>query len=174
MSFQTRETFVHLQNTNEDISDAFWELSDPPIDSTDPNTIKAQKQSKDIVKIIHVTSGVQEFYEASRILFVHKQYQYNDFSNSSPPRHARMYTDTLFTFRSKDIGCNTNITHTNISDSVCKDLSVKKKKYFCDQSCIFSIITPVFSVTWSSEIIIICWFDLLSVVVPNVFYWKLI
>ncbi len=30
--------------------------------------------------------------------------------------------------------------------------------YFCDQSCIFSIITPVFSVTWSSEIIIICWF----------------
>ncbi len=30
--------------------------------------------------------------------------------------------------------------------------------YFCDQSSIFSIITPVFSVTWSSEIIIICWF----------------
>ncbi len=30
--------------------------------------------------------------------------------------------------------------------------------YFCDQSCIFSIITPVFSVTWSSEIIIIYWF----------------
>ncbi len=30
--------------------------------------------------------------------------------------------------------------------------------YFCDQSCIFSIITPVFSVTWSSEIILICWF----------------
>ncbi len=27
------------------------------------------------------------------------------------------------------------------------------------QSCISSIITPVFSVTWSSEIIIICWFD---------------
>ncbi len=30
--------------------------------------------------------------------------------------------------------------------------------YCCDQSCIFSIITPVFSVTWSSEIIQICWF----------------
>ncbi len=30
--------------------------------------------------------------------------------------------------------------------------------YFCDQSCIFSIITAVFSVTWSSEIILICWF----------------
>ncbi len=29
--------------------------------------------------------------------------------------------------------------------------------YACDQSCIFSIITPVFSVTWSSEIIIIYW-----------------
>ncbi len=33
-----------------------------------------------------------------------------------------------------------------------------KCNLFCDQSCIFSIITPVFSVTWSSEIIIICWF----------------
>ncbi len=28
--------------------------------------------------------------------------------------------------------------------------------YFCDQICIFSIITPVFRVTWPSEIIIIC------------------
>ncbi len=26
------------------------------------------------------------------------------------------------------------------------------------RSCIFSIITAVFSVTWSSEIILICWF----------------
>jgi len=32
----------------------------------------------------------------------------------------------------------------------------KMSFYFCDQSCIFSIITPVFSVTW--EIIVICWF----------------
>ncbi len=30
-----------------------------PIDSKDPNMIKAQKRSKDIVKIIHVTSVVQ-------------------------------------------------------------------------------------------------------------------
>ncbi len=30
--------------------------------------------------------------------------------------------------------------------------------YLCDKSCILSIITPVFSVTWSSEIIIIYWF----------------
>ncbi len=30
--------------------------------------------------------------------------------------------------------------------------------YLCGQSWIFSIITPVFSVTWSSEIILICWF----------------
>ncbi len=30
--------------------------------------------------------------------------------------------------------------------------------YSCDQSWIFSIITPVFSVTWSSEIILIYWF----------------
>ncbi len=37
----------------------FQELSDPPIDNKDPNTIKAQKRSKDIVEIIHVSSGVQ-------------------------------------------------------------------------------------------------------------------
>ncbi len=38
--------------------DEFWELSEPPKDSKDPNTIKVQKRSKDIVKIIHVTSVV--------------------------------------------------------------------------------------------------------------------
>ncbi len=53
-------TFVHLRNTNEDIFDASRELSDPPIDSKDPNTIKVQKHSKEICKIIHVTSGVNE------------------------------------------------------------------------------------------------------------------
>ncbi len=56
------------------------ELSDPPIHSKDPNTIKVQKRSKDIIKIIHVTSVVQPlFYEAQRILFVHKQIKNNNF-----------------------------------------------------------------------------------------------
>ncbi len=39
--------------------DAFWELFDPPIDSNVINTINVQKRSKEIGKIIHVTSGVQ-------------------------------------------------------------------------------------------------------------------
>ncbi len=52
MLFQTHKTFVHLQNTNEDIVYESRELSDPPIDSKDPYTIKAQKHSKDIVKIL--------------------------------------------------------------------------------------------------------------------------
>ncbi len=59
MSFQTRKTFVHLQNTNEDIFDAIRELSGPPIESKDPYKINAQKRIKEIVKIIHVTSVVQ-------------------------------------------------------------------------------------------------------------------
>ncbi len=59
MSFQTCETSVHLLNTNEDIFDAFWELSDPPIDNNVITTIKVQKRSNEIGKIIHVTSGVQ-------------------------------------------------------------------------------------------------------------------
>ncbi len=64
MSFQTHKTFVHRRNFDE-----FRELSDPPIYSKDPYTIKAQKRSKEIVKIIHVTSGVQpSFYKATRIL----------------------------------------------------------------------------------------------------------
>ncbi len=29
MSFQTNKTFIYLQNTNEDIFDEIWELSDP-------------------------------------------------------------------------------------------------------------------------------------------------
>ncbi len=57
MSFQTRKTFVHLRNTNEDIFDTFRELSEPPIDSKDPYTIKAQKRSKEIGKIIRDISG---------------------------------------------------------------------------------------------------------------------
>ncbi len=46
MLFQMCKTFVYLRNTNQDIFDEFRDLSDPPIDSKDPNTIKAQKRSK--------------------------------------------------------------------------------------------------------------------------------
>ncbi len=50
---------LHPWDTNYDIFDAFRELSDPSIDSKDPNTIKAQKRSKEMGKIIYVTSVVQ-------------------------------------------------------------------------------------------------------------------
>ncbi len=59
MSLQTRKTSVQLLNTSEDIFDKIQELSDPSIDSKDTATIKVQKCSKDISKIVHVTSGVQ-------------------------------------------------------------------------------------------------------------------
>ncbi len=52
MSLQTCKTFIHLQNTNKYIFDAFWELSDPPIDSKNRYMIKAQKCSKEIIKIM--------------------------------------------------------------------------------------------------------------------------
>ncbi len=55
MSFQSRKTLDHLRNTNWDIFDEILELSYPPIDSK----VKAQKHSKDIIKIVHVTSMVQ-------------------------------------------------------------------------------------------------------------------
>ncbi len=48
----------------------FW----PSIDSKGTTTVKAQKRSKDIIKIIHVTSVVKpQFYEATRILFVYEE-----------------------------------------------------------------------------------------------------
>ncbi len=50
MSIQTHKTFDHLQNTNEDIHNEIRELSDPE------KTFKGQKGSKDIIKIVHVTS----------------------------------------------------------------------------------------------------------------------
>ncbi len=50
MLFQNSKTFAHLQNTNQDIFHASRELSDPPIDSKDPYTIKTWKRSKDIFK----------------------------------------------------------------------------------------------------------------------------
>ncbi len=48
MLFQTRKAFVHLQDTNEDISDEIWEISDAAY-SNGTDTFKAKKGSKDIV-----------------------------------------------------------------------------------------------------------------------------
>ena len=49
MSFQTCKTFIHLQNTNEDIFDEIWDVSEPAIDRNVFATFKAQKGSKNIV-----------------------------------------------------------------------------------------------------------------------------
>ncbi len=39
--------------------DAFWELSNRPIDSKGTTMVKAQKRSKNICKIVHVILVVQ-------------------------------------------------------------------------------------------------------------------
>ncbi len=55
---------------------AFW----PCIDINTTDTFKAQKGSKDIIKIVHVTSVVQPlFYKATRILFVGEENKNNNF-----------------------------------------------------------------------------------------------
>ncbi len=54
-------TFQNIHSSSEHklrYFDNIWELSDPPIDRKDITTIKAQKRSKDMVKIVYVTSGV--------------------------------------------------------------------------------------------------------------------
>ncbi len=46
-------------------------------------TFKAEKASKDISKIVHMTSMVQPyFYKATRILFVFKENKKNEFDHS--------------------------------------------------------------------------------------------
>ncbi len=75
MSFRTRKASVHLWKTNKDIFDEFWELSDPSIDSKHLYTIKAQKRSDEIGKIIHVTSGVYCNFTKLREYFVCKRKQ---------------------------------------------------------------------------------------------------
>ncbi len=89
MSFQTRKTFVHLRNINEDILAEFGELSNPPTDRIVITTINVQKRSKEISKIILVSSGVQpSFYTATRILFIHKEITTNKITtlfNNCPP-----------------------------------------------------------------------------------------
>ncbi len=72
---------------------ALW----PPIDRNVINMINVQKHSKEISKIIHVTSGVQpSFYKATKILFVCKENRNDDFiqqfvSSVSPRCHFREY-----------------------------------------------------------------------------------
>ncbi len=59
MSFQTCQTSDRSSSEHKlRYFNEFWELSEPSIDSNVINTIKVQKRSKDIIKIIHVTSGV--------------------------------------------------------------------------------------------------------------------
>ncbi len=78
---------------------ALW----PSIYSKDPYTIKAQKRSKDIVKIIHVTSVAQpvNFYKATKILFVHKENKITTlFNNSGLEIHEgeQLMTDPFSSF----------------------------------------------------------------------------
>ncbi len=70
-------------------------------------TIKAQKRSKDIVKVIHVTSGVQPSFFEEYFLCV-KENKNNNFiqqfvSSTSPWRHFGEYHDVCFLLRTKSI-----------------------------------------------------------------------
>ncbi len=84
----------------------FW----PSIDSNETGThFKAQKRSKDIVKIVHVTSLVQpEFYETTRILSVHKENKNNDFIQKKI--HISVSLSNTFTTVSQ---------HTSFTNSLC-------------------------------------------------------
>ncbi len=77
---------------------ALW----PSIYSKDPYTIKAQKRSKEIVKIIHVTSVAQTvILQSYEILFVHKENKITTlFNNSGLEIHEgeQLMTDPFSSF----------------------------------------------------------------------------
>ncbi len=58
MSFQIHKTFVRIQNK------FFW----PCIESNATATFKAQKGSKDIIKIVHVMNGSRNWAEEKKLL----------------------------------------------------------------------------------------------------------
>ncbi len=60
MLLQIRKTFfVHLLNTKLDIFYEIWEFSYPAWIATQLQCSQLQKRSKDIGKIVHVTSVIQ-------------------------------------------------------------------------------------------------------------------
>ncbi len=89
-------TFVHLWNSNK----VFFH---PPIDSNTTDTFKAQKGSKDIVKIVHVTSVVPP---SERLL--HQQHR-TDVSWYSRERTSKTDTEekkSFFLFAHKQYSCS--------------------------------------------------------------------
>ncbi len=79
MSLQTHKTLFGSSSEHK-LQYIWWNLRAfwPCIDRNGTDTFKAQKGSKDIVKIFHVTSVVQPlFYEASRIFYVRKEIKNN-------------------------------------------------------------------------------------------------
>jgi len=70
MSFQTHKTFVHPQNTSEDLFDEIWEFSVPPLTAT-TDTLMLQKVHNEIVKLIHMDQAVlSKFSEVTRSIYM--------------------------------------------------------------------------------------------------------
>ncbi len=92
MSFQTRKD---LRSSSEHKLRYFWwnlRALRPSIDSKGPYTIKVQKHSKEIGKIIQVTSGVNRNFTKLREYFLCETPpppKKRLYSNLSPPRHPR-------------------------------------------------------------------------------------
>jgi len=58
MSFQTSKSFVHLQNTNEDLFDEKDHHSVPPLTAFATTTLTLQKVNKEIGKLLHMNRVV--------------------------------------------------------------------------------------------------------------------
>ncbi len=85
MSFQLQKIFARLRNTIKYILDENREACECPIDCQVTYKVKAQKNMKNIARILHLPSVAQfECYEVTRIPFVRKEIKMFFFNNSSP------------------------------------------------------------------------------------------
>ncbi len=96
----THETFVHLQNTNEDVFDEIRALSDPPIDNNATAMIQVPETSKDISK-----TSVAQLMSAQR-----KQKQHVIQPLWRVPRRMCALSQTQSAFTCQHAKRRTNIT----------------------------------------------------------------
>ncbi len=96
MSFQTRESFVRLRNTIQNILGENRVACDCPIYCQVNNTVKAQKSMKDIVKN-HVTSKKhhRNFTKLREYFLYAKKTKITTLFNNSSPPHLLCHRSTI-------------------------------------------------------------------------------
>ncbi len=95
--------------------------SDPPIDSNVINTINVQKCSKEIGKIIHVTSGFNRNFTKlwEYVLYAKYTKTMTLFNNSSPPHHPIAILESIHWMQAYGVLCQLRLTWRSVKLRLC-------------------------------------------------------